>query len=188
MNYITIVATHQFFGTDIFKVGQVLTGVKEPENSFDSEAIKVVTESDVPCGYIANSVHTVAKGCHSAGRIYDSFENRVKMKVLFIVKNVVIAEILLYEKVKDYFPGAVPQAFSSLEKAGCACCFSRGSPLAVPAGLSVSGSQRRSGMVLNAAASKRAGSDSGGSPDPAVLDRSGESRSCDRILLFIQAD
>ena len=94
MNYITIVATHQFFGTDIFMVGQILTGVKEPENSFDSEAIKVVTESDVPCGYIANSVHTVAKGCHSAGRIYDSFENRVKMKVLFIVKNVVIAEIL----------------------------------------------------------------------------------------------
>ena len=37
MNYITIFATHQFFGTDIFKVCQVLTGVKEPENSFDSE-------------------------------------------------------------------------------------------------------------------------------------------------------
>ena len=94
MNYITIVATHQFFQTHIFNITQILTCVKQPENSFDSEAIKVVTESDVPCGYIANSVHTVAKGCHSAGRIYDSFENRVKMKVLFIVKNVVIAEIL----------------------------------------------------------------------------------------------
>lgn len=94
MNYITIVATNKFFGTEIFKVGQILTGIKEPENSFDSEAIKVVTESEIPCGYIANSIHTVAKGCRSAGRIYDTFENRMKMKVLFIVKNVVIAEIL----------------------------------------------------------------------------------------------
>lgn len=94
MNYITIVATNKFFGTEIFKVGQILTGIKEPENNFDSEAIKVVTESEIPCGYIANSVHTVAKGCRSAGRIYDTFENRMKMKVLFIVKNVVIAEIL----------------------------------------------------------------------------------------------
>ena len=94
MSYITIVATHKFFGTEVFRVGQVLNGIKEPENNFDSEAIKVITESDVPCGYVANSIHTVAKGCHSAGRIYDTFDNRLKLKVLFIVKDVVIAEIL----------------------------------------------------------------------------------------------
>lgn len=97
MNYITIVGIHQFFGTELFKVGQTLYGIKEPDNVFDSEAIKVVTESDIPCGYIANSIHTVAKGCHSAGRIYDTFDDRCSMKVLFIVKDVVIAELLPQE-------------------------------------------------------------------------------------------
>lgn len=94
MKYITIVGCSNYFGTDVFKVGQIVFGVKEPDNTFDEEAIKIVSEADVPYGYIANSIHTVAKGCMSAGRIYDSFENRIKLKVLFIIRGSVIAEII----------------------------------------------------------------------------------------------
>ena len=94
MKYITVVGCSTFFGTDVFKVGQIVYGVKEPDNSFDAEAIKVVSEADVPYGYIANSVHTVAKGCMSAGRIYDHFEDKIKLRILFIIRGSVIAEIV----------------------------------------------------------------------------------------------
>ena len=94
MKYITVVGCSNFFGTDVFKVGQIVYGVKETDNSFDAEAIKVVSEADVPCGYIANSVHTVAKGCMSAGRIYDTFEEKIKLRILFIIRGSVIAEIV----------------------------------------------------------------------------------------------
>ena len=94
MSCVTIVGLNYFFGPDVFKVGQIVYGIKDLDNTYDSEAIKIVSEADVPYGYIANSIYTVAKGCKSAGRIYDTFEEKLKMKVLFIVRNVVIAEII----------------------------------------------------------------------------------------------
>ena len=33
MKYITVVGCSTFFGTDVFKVGQIVYGVKEPDNS-----------------------------------------------------------------------------------------------------------------------------------------------------------
>ncbi len=93
MNAITIVGINNYFGSQVFKVGQTLYCVKEPDNIHDEEAIKVVTDMDVLYGYVANSIYTVAKGCKSAGRIYDSFNDRLVIKVLFIIKDCVIAEI-----------------------------------------------------------------------------------------------
>ena len=94
MKAVTIVGVNYFLGIDVFRVGQILYGEKEPDNAQDSEAIKVLSEAGVQYGYIANSIYSVAKGCKSAGRIVDTFENKLKLKVLFIVKNVVIAEIV----------------------------------------------------------------------------------------------
>ena len=94
MTYITIVGIRQYFGTEVFKVGQSLKATKDYENGYDEEAIKVSSDANVVFGYIANSVHSVAKGCRSAGRIYDTFENEIEIKVLFIVKDSVIAEVI----------------------------------------------------------------------------------------------
>lgn len=94
MNAVTIVGIKYYLGTEAFRVNQILYGVKEPDNEEDSEAIKVLSESGIQLGYIANSIYSVAKGCKSAGRIVDTFEGQLKMRVLFIVKNAVIAEII----------------------------------------------------------------------------------------------
>lgn len=92
--YVTIVGVDQFFGITIFKVDQELLLRKDHENRFDDEAIEVMLESvDGKTGYVANSCHTVAKGTRSAGRIYDTFDEECRCRVLFIVKNNVVAEI-----------------------------------------------------------------------------------------------
>lgn len=91
--FVTIVGTSHYFGTEIFKVGQSLWLVKDHDNDYDDEAIKVVTEAGAVVGYVANSIHSVAKGCYSAGRIYDKFEGQQKIKVRFIIREDVIAQI-----------------------------------------------------------------------------------------------
>lgn len=91
--YITIVGVNKYFGTEIFKVNQTLWIEKDIHNDYDDEAIKVVTESGATVGYVANSIYTVAKGTRSSGRIYDTFDNKQKITVRFIVKDSVIAEV-----------------------------------------------------------------------------------------------
>ena len=98
MNAVTIVGTEYYFGIQVFKVGQILHCIKDPENNYDMEAIKVVSDVDVQYGHIANSIHTVAKGCKSGGRIYDTFEKRLKIQVQYIIGNAVIALIICDDK------------------------------------------------------------------------------------------
>ncbi len=93
--YITVVGVDMCFGKEIFKVGQMLTLRKDHDNRYDDEAIEVVLESvGGRVGYVANSCHTVAKGTKSAGRIYDTFEEKCQAKVAFVVNNAVIAELI----------------------------------------------------------------------------------------------
>ncbi|MCF0110692.1 MAG: hypothetical protein HUJ58_02245 [Erysipelotrichaceae bacterium] len=93
MKYITINCTERFFGIEAFKLGKPYYMKKEPENEYDGEAILVVGEQDVSYGYVANSVHTVARGTYSAGRIYDTFDDMCKVVPVFIVNKLVIAEV-----------------------------------------------------------------------------------------------
>ena len=45
--------------------------IKDKNNPYDSEAIKVVMKEIGTVGYIANSPYTTATGTMSAGRIYE---------------------------------------------------------------------------------------------------------------------
>ncbi len=102
--YITITGTFKFHGNDIFKPGQIVRLEKEPDNPKDTEAIKVLLPGDVQVGYVANSVHTVVRGTHSAGRIYDKFEDEAFAKVLFVSDKIVIAKFLGWdEKLSETF-------------------------------------------------------------------------------------
>lgn len=60
----------------------------------DDEAIRVVNESGIKMGYVSNSIHTVARGCKSAGFIHHMVEDNTKIEVMFIVHDVVIAKLL----------------------------------------------------------------------------------------------
>ncbi|MGE5550799.1 MAG: HIRAN domain-containing protein [Bacteroidota bacterium] len=77
----------------IFKPGLHIKLTKDPENPHDSEAVKVELDPVGQVGYVANSVHTVPKGCCSAGRIYDSFAESIQGLVRFVTKDTAIVEL-----------------------------------------------------------------------------------------------
>ena len=94
--YVTIVGVDMCFGKEIFKVGQLLTLKKDYENRYNDEAIEAINDSvGGRVGFVVNSCNTVAGGTKSAGRIYDTFEDQCSTRVAFVVKNQVIAELIV---------------------------------------------------------------------------------------------
>lgn len=92
--YVAVVGFRQFYGRKIFKPEQIVKLVKEPNNSFDDEAIRVEIKPVGQVGYVANSTATVPRGCHSAGRIYDTFDQQCFGIVRFVTKEAVIVELV----------------------------------------------------------------------------------------------
>ncbi len=101
VKYVAMVGCQHYFGTQIFKPGLVLKLVKEPENPYDAEAIRVELDPIGRVGYVANSAHTVPRGCFSAGRIYDTFEGELYGIVRFVIGEMAILELV--ENVKLTF-------------------------------------------------------------------------------------
>ena len=77
MNKIRFTATGYYFYDGIipFEENKYLKLIKEPDNDYDHEAIKIEDLSGEKVGYVANSTNTVIKETMSAGRIYDKIEN-----------------------------------------------------------------------------------------------------------------
>jgi len=91
--YIAIAGIQHYYGAAFLKPGQIVHLIKDPNNPHDHEAIKVEMIPIGKIGYVANSPHTVPKGCCSAGRIYDRFEQHVCGMVRFVVKDIAIVEL-----------------------------------------------------------------------------------------------
>lgn len=91
--FVAVTGLKHYFGSEFIQIGQVVRLVKEPSNPQDQEAILVEMTPLGKIGYVANSTHTVPKGCHSAGRVYDTFEDYVSGYVRFIVKDTLIVEV-----------------------------------------------------------------------------------------------
>lgn len=79
--FITITGLKFHFGSKPFEVGQKVKLVKEPDNEYDSEAIKAELPGLGCAGYVANSPHTVLGDCISAGRLYDKSETVPRPKL-----------------------------------------------------------------------------------------------------------
>lgn len=77
------------------KVFDRLLLLKEHDNAYDSEAIRVEAPFVGKIGYIANSVHTKAKGTMSAGRLYDKFEEHCFGVILFVTAENAILKVEL---------------------------------------------------------------------------------------------
>ena len=101
--YITITGGNNYFGKAPFKVGRIFKLEKEPDNLHDNEAVKVSHPFIGTVGYVANSVHTVYEGTHSAGRLYDKIGDTAYVKVMFITHSSVIARLLTDDEVTDKF-------------------------------------------------------------------------------------
>ncbi|MCR4851013.1 MAG: HIRAN domain-containing protein [Lachnospiraceae bacterium] len=91
---ITITGLNFRFGSDFLKKGMKVKLVKEPENEFDKEAIRVELKGLGTIGYVANSTKTVVGESISAGRLYDRIGRKAKAKVMIKLDNAVICKVL----------------------------------------------------------------------------------------------
>ena len=92
--YITITGLEYRYGSDFLKEGMTVKLVKEPDNQFDKEAIKVELKPFGTIGYVANSTKTVIGECFSAGRLYDKITDKVKAEICYVTPRGVIAKVI----------------------------------------------------------------------------------------------
>lgn len=92
-HYITVTGTKYRYGTTHFEKGEILKLIKEPENDYDKEAIRVEVEGLGKIGYVANSVKTVAEGCMSGGRLYDRIGDTARAKIVYVLPNALICTV-----------------------------------------------------------------------------------------------
>src|SRR5690625_2340287 len=98
--YVTVVGGNFFKESKQLQVGEIVRFVKDYNNEYDDEAIAVEISGIGQVGYVANSIHTVARGTKSAGRIYDTFDDYSYGVVRFILKGNAIVKLLDYH---EYF-------------------------------------------------------------------------------------
>lgn len=92
--YFTITGTKHHFGQEYFEPKMEVKLVKEPDNEFDSEAIRVEMEGLGPVGYVANSPYTVLGESMSAGRLYDRIADTAVGTVKYVLPQGVLCELV----------------------------------------------------------------------------------------------
>lgn len=92
--YITITGMNHYYGLKPFSVGKRVKCMKEKNNPYDDEAIKVVMKEIGTVGYVANSPYTVATGTMSAGRIYEKVRKKFVVEIMFITSSKVICRVV----------------------------------------------------------------------------------------------
>ena len=83
--YITIDHLEDFGCMSFLRPGDRLILKKDRNNTYDDEAIVVLRENKTKVGYVANSVHSVARGTYSAGRLYDRIGEESESIVRFVM-------------------------------------------------------------------------------------------------------
>lgn len=83
--YFTLVGTRFYHGKDFLEKDMTVKLVKEPDNEFDKEAIKVELEGLGQIGHVANSPYTVTGESYSAGRIYDKIGDEAEGRILYVL-------------------------------------------------------------------------------------------------------
>ena len=91
--YFTITGTNHYMGKDFFEPKMKVNLIKEPDNEYDNEAIKVELPGLGKIGYVANSPYTVLGESYSAGRLYDKIDDEAVGEVLYVLENGVLCTV-----------------------------------------------------------------------------------------------
>ena len=94
-NFFTITGTNHYFGHQFFEPEMEVKLVKEPDNKYDKEAIKVEVEGLGIVGYVANTPYTVIGESMSSGRLYDRISDTANGIVKYVVPQGVLCELVL---------------------------------------------------------------------------------------------
>jgi hypothetical protein len=81
--FFTISGTFFHHGEEFLEKDMEISLIKEPDNKYDAEAIKVEIEGLDTIGYVANSPTTVKGKSYSAGRLYDKIGDTAKGTILY---------------------------------------------------------------------------------------------------------
>ena len=95
--YFTITGTNHYFGNEFLKPDMKVRLIKEPDNDYDKEAIKVELEGLGIIGYVANSPYTVAGESYSAGRLYDKIGDTSEGTVMYLLNGGVLGFVTIDE-------------------------------------------------------------------------------------------
>lgn len=91
--YFTLTGTQYFHGIDFLEKDMKVSLVKDPDNDYDKEAIKVELEGLGQIGHVANSPYTVVGDSHSAGRLYDKIGDTAEGKILYVMPTGVLCTL-----------------------------------------------------------------------------------------------
>lgn len=91
--YFTLTGTNYRYGSAFMEPGMKVKLIKEPDNEYDKEAIKVEMEGFGTVGYVANSTRTVLGESFSAGRMYDMIGKKAKGKIVAVANQGVICKV-----------------------------------------------------------------------------------------------
>lgn len=92
--YFTVTGLNHYYGSEMLEEGMIVTLVKEPDNAYDPEAIKVMLKGLGKIGYVANSIHTVLGDSMSAGRLYDHIGKKAKGKILYVTSRGAVCKLI----------------------------------------------------------------------------------------------
>lgn len=99
--FITITGQNHYLGLKPYKIGRIVKLVKDIDNDYDEDAIRVELPFIDTIGYVANSVNTVFAGTHSAGKLYDKIGDYAYAEIMFITHSSVIARVLMPEEAEN---------------------------------------------------------------------------------------
>ena len=99
--FITITGQNNYLGMKPYKVGRIVKIVKEPDNQYDQDAIRVELPFIDTIGYVANSVNTVYAGTCSAGTLYDKIGDYAYAEIMFITHSSIIALVVPPEEIEN---------------------------------------------------------------------------------------
>ena len=96
--YFTIAGMNHHHGQDFLEPKMKVKLIKELDNEYDKEAIKVEMVGIGHIGYVANSPYTVVGESYSAGRLYDKIGDTAKGTVLYVLPKGVLCVLNTDEK------------------------------------------------------------------------------------------
>lgn len=114
--YITVTGLNHYYGAELFRTVSKVKLIKEPENVYDHEAIRVEVPGLGKVGYVANSAYTVLGECFSAGRLYDKIGDTATAKVKYIIDKGVVCKVKLGTEQPELLPLQVEEEMTPAEE------------------------------------------------------------------------
>ena len=99
--YFTVTGTWHYYGQEFLEPGMRVNLVKDPDNEYDKEAIRVEMEGLGKIGYVANSPQTVLGESCSAGRLYDKISDKASGEVMYLLPKGVLCRLTETEEESD---------------------------------------------------------------------------------------